>query len=84
VQKQAALDIPGFFPYRSPNKVKSYKNEIIQAIRTSDIDLLRSFHRKGEDLSCSNLFGESILHMACRRGLDEVVTFLLEEVSDLA
>jgi len=83
VSKRSALSLPGFFPppSASSTRQKSYKNEIIKAIREDDVEALRRFREGGEDLGCSNQFGESILHMACRRGLVNVVKFLLDEVS---
>merc|ERR1711957_744069 len=37
-------------------------------------------HKSGKTLSCCNPFGESMLHMVCRRGYSEMLSFLLEEV----
>ena len=37
-------------------------------------------HNKGKTLQCCNRFGESVIHMACRHGLTDVVKFLIEEV----
>jgi ankyrin repeat protein len=59
--------------------VAAYKMEVVSALRTEKVDELRKLHEAGEVLQCCNRFGESLLHMACRRGLAEVVKFLVSE-----
>ena len=41
------------------------------------METLRVFLKQGRPLKCSNQFGESLLHLACRKGLVSVVKFLL-------
>lgn len=40
---------------------------------------MRSIHESGRSLRCCNRFGESLLHVACRRSTPEIVKFLLKE-----
>merc|ERR1712113_1243402 len=40
---------------------------------------MRKMHEAGQMLQCSNRFGESLLHMACRRGYTDVVRYLITE-----
>jgi ankyrin repeat protein len=59
--------------------VAAYKMEVVAALRTEKVEELKKLHESGEVLQCCNRFGESLLHMACRRGLTEVVKFLVRE-----
>lgn len=63
----------------SAEEISGYGLDIIDAVRKKDIELLRSYQKSGRPLQCSNQFGESILHLACRKGLLEVVEFLVNE-----
>jgi len=74
-----SLDIQNFFLQPSKKDMDAYDKESIAAIRAQDISLLRKMHKNGKSLQCCNTFGESLLHMACRRGFTEVVKFLIEE-----
>ena len=68
-------------PYTKPNQqcIDSYDLEIVKAIRNSDIPKLRAMLQEGKSCNACNRFGESIMHMACRRGLVDVVKFLIYE-----
>lgn len=59
--------------------IESYDDDIISAIKTQDIMLLRKMHVKGRSLQCCNSFGESLIHLACQLGLTDVTTFLVKE-----
>lgn len=60
-------------------QIELYDIEVMSAVREEKIDVLRSMHEAGRCLQCCNRFGESLLHMACRRGLVNVVKFMIEE-----
>lgn len=49
------------------------------AARNENLDALKALHEEGKDLQCSNAFGESIIHIVCRRGNDKMLRFLLNE-----
>ena len=68
-----------FFEASKEEEVNAYGFDVIRAIRESDIETLRSFLQQGRPLKCSNQFGESLLHLACRKGLVQVVEFLIHE-----
>jgi hypothetical protein len=72
--------LTGFFEETKDEEVKAYDCDVLKAIRDSDIEQLRAFHHEGRPLKCSNQFGESLLHLACRRGLLSVVDFMINEV----
>lgn len=74
-----SLSSDSFFHIHTQEQVDSYDHDIIAAIRSQDIQTLREMHQNGRLLTCCNNFGESLIHMACRRGFTEVVTFLLKE-----
>jgi len=59
--------------------IAAWKAETVNAVRSQDLDKLRQLHEGGELLQCSNQFGESLIHMACRRGFTKVVSFLVRE-----
>ena len=68
-----------FFIEHTEEQIKAYDMQVIQAIRTQDIEQLRQMHKSGRQLQCANKFGESLIHMACRRGFVDVVRFLVDE-----
>merc|ERR1739844_573061 len=68
-----------FFLEIKDEHISAYNLDVITAVREKDITTLRKMHQQGLTLQCCNRFGESIIHMACRRGLFEVVKFLVEE-----
>ena len=73
------LSVDNFFIQHTEEQIKSYDVQVIQAMRSQDIDQLRNMHKAGRQLQCANKFGESLIHMACRRGFVDVVRFLVDE-----
>jgi hypothetical protein len=71
--------IPNFFHELKQEEVDAYGLDVLRAVRESDLDTLRQYHIQGRPLKCSNRFGESLLHLACRKGLVSVVDFLVNE-----
>jgi ankyrin repeat protein len=67
-----------FLPMTQAN-IDAYGEDMIRAIRKSDIDSLRTMKNNGRLLQCCNRFGESTIHMACRRSTVDVVSFLIKE-----
>ena len=68
-----------FFEDTKQSEIDAYDFDVLKAIRELDLEQLRHFHRQGRPLKCSNRFGESLLHMACRKGLVPVVQFLVHD-----
>lgn len=81
VEVRAFNEMDGFFEDPKPEEIEAYTSELIDAVRSSDIELLRKMHRDGKPLKCSNRFGESLLHLACRKQRIDVVDFLINEVA---
>jgi hypothetical protein len=79
VKISSSLAVEGFFSDFTEEEMSTYNHDVLSAIRSQDIDKLREFHQSGRPLKCSNAFGESLLHMACRRGFVDVATFLIKE-----
>ncbi|KAL3756113.1 hypothetical protein ACHAWU_005617 [Discostella pseudostelligera] len=69
------------FHHPTEEQIAAYNTHIIAAVRASDIYALRTMHNNGQTLGCCNRYGESILHMACRRSNAYVVSFLLKEAN---
>lgn len=76
---QSSIHLPGFLEV-TDERIKDYGQDCIQAVRENNIPLLRKMHNGGKNLQCSNRFGETLVHLACRRGLIEVVRFFIHEV----
>eukprot|EP00542_Grammatophora_oceanica_P022339 CAMPEP_0194046972 /NCGR_PEP_ID=MMETSP0009_2-20130614/23239_1 /TAXON_ID=210454 /ORGANISM="Grammatophora oceanica, Strain CCMP 410" /LENGTH=376 /DNA_ID=CAMNT_0038692463 /DNA_START=167 /DNA_END=1294 /DNA_ORIENTATION=+ len=76
-----SLDIQSFFLKATDAHVAAYTPDLISAVRREDVAELRRLMNAGVLLQACNKFGESILHMACRRGSTKVVEFLLNEAS---
>lgn len=74
-------DLGGFFYTPSQDEIDSYGFEVLRAVRDADIDFLRKYHSEGKSLNICNRFGESLLHLACRKQLVSVVDFLLNEAN---
>lgn len=68
-----------FFLELKSEHIEAYSAELVKAVRDRNIPLLRAIHAEGKTLQCSNRFGESLVHMACRRGYTDVVRFLIKE-----
>lgn len=69
------------FKKPSDEDIQAYDLEIVKAIRSNNVDHLRKLwdDGNGKSMDACNQFGESVLHMACRRGYAKIVDFLLRE-----
>jgi ankyrin repeat protein len=64
-------------PHR--DEMENYDNESVCAIRSNDITTLRALLEEGKSFDACNRNGETLLHLACRRGNNETVNFLVHE-----
>ena len=64
-------------------QIAAYTNEAVSAVRSSDISALRQIYNQYGSLAmqCCNRYGESLLHVACRRSTPSIVLFLLNEAN---
>lgn len=56
-----------------------YDHEIANAIRSSDVEGCRKLISEGNNLQCGNRFGETLIHLACRRSHRDLVSFLIND-----
>jgi len=70
-----------FFPALTDDNLIGYEIDVITAVREEDLNTIRTLYQSGRTMSCSNRFGESLIHMACRRGFTSIVKFLVEEAN---
>ncbi|CAM9768291.1 unnamed protein product [Discosporangium mesarthrocarpum] len=63
----------------SPRQVSAYGKDIVQAVLSDDIETLGAMRAEGRSMDACNRFGDSILHMACRRGRARALSYLLGE-----
>jgi hypothetical protein len=79
VETFSSLDLENFFLEPTEEHIAAYGSDVLMAVRTGNVAALRDMHLAGRTLQCCNTFGESILHLACRRGSLELVQFLVME-----
>jgi ankyrin repeat protein len=70
---------PKSFLKPKEEEIAAYDLETVRAIRSHDVTRLRQLYAEGRNLNACNQFGESLLHMACRRGDLEIVSFMIRE-----
>jgi Ankyrin repeats (3 copies) len=79
LETKKARSMEGFFAKVTDAQVEAYTTTVVTVVRNNDLTGLRKLQAKGQMLNCFNRFGESLLHMACRRGFEDIVDFLLEQ-----
>lgn len=62
----------------SDSQLQDYDNELVWAVRTSNIEKVERLAQEGKDMGACNKYSESIMHMACRRSSFEMVKLLHE------
>ena len=64
-------------------QIDAYTNDAVSAVRSSNLQTLRDIYKTHGPmyLKCCNRYGESLLHIACRRSTPTIVSFLLNEVN---
>lgn len=70
-----------FFLETTEDHFDAYDSETIQAIRQNDIKALENLKSMGYSFQGCNRFGESLLHLACRRSSLDVIRFLVVDCS---
>jgi hypothetical protein len=79
LETKKALSLEGFFTKVTNAQMEAYTTTVVSVVRNNDLAGLKELHGKGQALNCFNRFGESLLHMACRRGFEDIVEFLLNQ-----
>lgn len=68
-----------YFLESTPEIIKAWDGDLLRAVRTQNLELIKEMHRRGKPLQAGNQFGESILHVCVRRGTPEMLSYLLKE-----
>jgi hypothetical protein len=81
-QSAASLSAKGFFPKITDDFSQGYTMELVTAVRNDDVAALRRIQEENpaRSLLCGSKFGDSIIHLACRRNCVKVLEFLLCEM----
>jgi hypothetical protein len=72
----SSRDQPDFLPV-TPERTQAYDRELLGMVRRQDLKALQSMLDQNKLSNACNTFGESLLHLACRKGLTSVVEFLV-------
>mmetsp|Transcript_14749 Transcript_14749/g.26446 ORF Transcript_14749/g.26446 Transcript_14749/m.26446 type:complete len:317 (+) Transcript_14749:323-1273(+) len=80
VEAKKARSLTDFFCKVSDDQIEAYTVTVVSAVRNNDLETLKKLHEEGQVLNCFNRFGESLLHMCCRRGFEDMVDYLLDHV----
>ncbi|CAM9217086.1 unnamed protein product [Scytosiphon promiscuus] len=64
-------------------QIDDYQVPLVEAVRRWDLDTLEVLAAQGVDMGASNRFGESVVHLATRRGSAPVLRFLLSHGGSL-
>ena len=68
------------FKKPTEDMLNSYTSELLALVRKNMTKELRELHGKGELVNSCNQYGESLLHLSCRRSYTEMTNFLVKEV----
>ena len=68
-----------FHPSTAEQRQAFQDKEMVAAIQEGNVEQVRLLWRSGKRVDGCNNFGESFLHIACRRGYDSLVEFLVKE-----
>lgn len=81
IETFAAMDLEqDFFEPVTEAAITAYDMPVVQAVREAETETLHRMKESGRDLNARNKFGESVLHICCRRGSTQVLDFLLQQV----
>lgn len=79
LEPKKARSLENFFEKVTDDQVVAYTMTVVSACRNNDLDALKKLHSdEGQTMNCCNRFGESLLTMACRRGFESIVEYLLQ------
>jgi ankyrin repeat protein len=67
------------FRKASEKDISSYDVEVVRVIRSKDLMRLKEMYANGRSMNACNQFGESLVHMVCRRGDVQILKFMIEE-----
>lgn len=76
-----ALPRKALFQKPSQEAIDAYEMEVVQPVREGNVTRMKELLAAGKSFDACNKFGESLLHMACRRGDLATVKFLVFEAN---
>jgi len=80
LEVRPARELKDFFQPSSDEETAAYTTELLSVVRENNVLKLKQLkEEKNVNLRCRNQFGESLVHLCCRRGFAETFKFLLEE-----
>lgn len=59
--------------------IRNWNPEAFEAVRSNNLEALKKLVSSGADLECYNRSGDSLIHIACRRGHTEILKYLVYE-----
>lgn len=74
-----AFQLNKYFTEITEERMAAYDVAAVTATRTNNLADLKQLYTDGKRMDCCNRFGESLLHMACRRGFVDIGIFLLSD-----
>lgn len=75
-----STESPLFQHRPSDDDVAGYSLELVMALRDGNLAKIQEFHAaNARSLARCNRFGESLLHMACRRGYTDICRFMVQD-----
>ena len=81
VRTCAAKSLRGTFVVFSDAHRLAYDDEIVRTVEKDDIFTLKLWHDQGRTLQAANERDNTLLHVACRRGLLDVVEYLVNNAN---
>jgi ankyrin repeat protein len=82
-RRMSALDCPGYRHKPTEKMVADYALDLVNAVRDARVDAIGELAAQGRGMDACNRFGESVMHLACRRGSTAVVRCLIERGGSL-
>ena len=75
------IETPSRCSFQKPcqGDIDAYDLDTVRAIREGSVPKLRELLKEGKSFDACNRFGESLFHMACRRGNLPVIKFMVFE-----
>ncbi|CAJ1964367.1 unnamed protein product [Cylindrotheca closterium] len=79
LEQRKAMEVKDFFHESTEEEKAAYTTEVVTAVRDEQLDHLEKMRENGQELNCFNRFGESLLNLACRRGFQSIVRYLMDQ-----
>ena len=79
VKDRRYQDVDDFFQRVTVDRVRGYDLETVKAVRENDFAELVCLNARGKRMDSCNRFGESVVHLAARRGSAQCLRFLIRQ-----